>query len=392
VLRTRCNSCHSPIDAQGVTLSDSVSVGYGQDTAAGTGAASLNSLAGVTCEACHGPASGWVESHLREDWKVSDSMRETRDFVIRIDGCVRCHVGSRRADGMVRDMNHDMIAAGHPALRFDGWSALLRLPRHGPQDRSQDGLPDLENESDLRRFLAAQAIGLRAAVRLTAERRLDSESTSLDVLSTASVWPELSDFDCFACHHNLKITNFAVRPSRGHPLPHPWLLAGFIEHGLKYLGSSDVDAMNKALDTVRLRSAGINQVKPAVFQIDGIIGKYLLRLADQRPLPVEMKSLAGLQTRAADQSLGKGDSNTSIAGNWYQASHWYLRAHVLLRDRRIRNDRHELAENLREMADALQFRRADGQSRNSMVDSPEHFDMTLFRELTKRLTDSVESN
>jgi len=212
------------------------------------------------------------------------------------------------------------------------------------------------------------------------------------VLSTASVWPELSDFDCFACHHNLKITNFAVRPSRGHPLPHPWLLAGFIEHGLKYLGSSDVDAMNKALDTVRLRSAGINQVKPAVFQIDGIIGKYLLRLADQRPLPVEMKSLAGLQTRAADQSLGKGDSNTSIAGNWYQASHWYLRAHVLLRDRRIRNDRHELAENLREMADALQFRRADGQSRNSMVDSPEHFDMTLFRELTKRLTDSVESN
>lgn len=374
VLRARCNSCHSPIDAQGVVPGD--------------GTDQHQSLSGVSCEACHGPASNWVQSHLREDWTVSDSMRQTRDFVQRIDGCVRCHVGSRSADGMVRDMNHDMIAAGHPALRFDGWSALRRLPRHAVEDRSQDGLPSLENESELRRFLAAQAIGIRAAIQLTAERREESQPTSPDAPSTASVWPELAEFDCFACHHNLKITNFAVRPSRGHPLPHPSLLAEFIEHGLKYLGASDVDAMNNALDTIRLRTVDIKQIKPATARIEEIIGRYLSRLADPRPLPDEMKSLSRFHSPASTP-LGV---NSSIAGAWYQASHWYLRSHALTRDRRISSDRREVAAYFNEMADAIEFRRPQDRVGDWTVDSPESFDMAKFRELTKRLSESVESN
>jgi len=391
VLRSRCNGCHSPMDADGAILSDSVTVGSGRINELGLSPDSLPALAGVSCEACHGPASDWVQSHLQENWNGSDSMRETQNFVKRIDGCVRCHVGSRRADGMVRDMNHDMIAAGHPALRFEGWSALLRLPRHAPADRSQDGLPQLDSESDLRRFLAAQAIALRAAITLTAERRIDSKSTSLDALSTASVWPELAEFDCFACHHDLKITNFAVRPSYGHPLPHPWLLAGFIEHGLKYLGPSDVDAMQQALATLRLRTAGINQVKPAAFQMEEIIDRYLARLSDPRPLPAEMKSLVALQATVAATPLGKQDANSSIAGDWYQASHEYLRSHVLIKDQRIRSDQREIADKLREMADALQFRHSGRRGNDSVVDSPEAFDMNLFRELSRRLADSVES-
>jgi len=398
VLKLRCNSCHSPMDAhspmdvQGVMLSDSVPGGSGRKVHDGPAAAPQQSFAGVSCEACHGPASGWVESHLEEDWKVSGSMRNTRDFVKRIEGCVRCHIGSRRADGLVRDMNHDMIAAGHPALRFDGWSALQRLPRHAPLDRTQDGLPQIDGESELRRFLVAQAIGMRAAFQLVAERREDTQSKPNDDTLTASVWPELSDFDCFACHHNLKIVDVATRPSSGHPLPHPWLLAGFNEHGSKYLAASDIDAMNKALDTVRLRAAGINQVKPAVSRIDEIIGRYLSRLADSRPLPnTELKSLASVQTDTDNRVRGEGIGNSSVAGDWYQASHWYLRSHVWIRDRRLANDRTELAGILREMADSLQFRRENQRDAYLRVDSPEYFDMKSFRELTKRLADTVES-
>jgi hypothetical protein len=265
---------------------------------------------------------------------------------------------------------------------------LRRLPRHAVEDRSQDGLPSLENESELRRFLAAQAIGIRAAIQLTAERREESQPTSPDGRSTVSVWPELAEFDCFACHHNLKITNFAVRPSYGHPLPHPSLLAEFIEHGLKYLGASDVDAMNNALDTIRLRTADISKVKPATASIKEIIGRYLLRLADPRPLPVEMKSLSRFHSPASTP-LGV---NSSVAGVWYQASHWYLRSHALIRDRRISSDRREVAAYLGEMADAIEFRRAQDRVGDWTVDSPESFDMAKFRELTKRLSESVESN
>lgn len=391
VLRSRCNSCHSPIDAKGVMLGDVMSSGLSMESEAGVKSHQEHGLAGVSCEACHGPASDWVQSHLREDWSVSDSMRETRNFVQRIEGCVRCHVGSRRADGLVRDMNHDMIAAGHPALRFDGWSALTRLPRHAPEDRERDGLPNLADESDLRRFLAAQAIAIRTAIQLSADRRIDSKSTAADALSTDSVWPELADFDCFACHHNLSITNFAARPSYGHPLPHPSLLAGFVDYGLKYLGASDVDAMNKALETIRLRAAGINQIKPAAFQIDGIISRYLARLADPRPLPQEMKSIAAWSSPETLQSNANNNANASVTGDWYRASHWYLRSHAVIRDRQVQSDRRQVAANLRAMADLLQFRRRSDQQNAWTVDSPESFDMSVYRELSKRLSDSVET-
>ncbi|HBJ34355.1 MAG TPA: hypothetical protein DDZ51_06245 [Planctomycetaceae bacterium] len=388
VLRSRCNSCHSPIDAQGAMQAELAVPSDEKNASTDNETVTHQALAGVSCEACHGPASNWVQSHLRDDWTVSGSMRETRNFVKRIDGCVRCHVGSRVADGMVRDMNHDMIAAGHPALRFEGWSALRRLPRHAVEDRSQDGLPSLEDESELRRFLAAQAIAIRAAIQLTAQRRIDSQLESPDASLTASVWPELADFDCFACHHHLKITNFAVRPSYGHPLPHPSLLAEFIEHGLAYLGPSDVVAMNKALDTIRLRAVDIKQIKPATVSIEEIIGRYLSRLADPRPLQVEMKSLARFHSPAA-APLGV---NSSITGAWYQASHWYLRSHALIRDRRVPSDRHEVAAYLGKMAEAIEFRRVQDRIGEWVIDSPEFIDIAKFRELTKRLSESVESN
>src|SRR5690606_14143956 len=104
--------------------------------------------------------SGWVQGHLSDDWAVGSAMRNNRDYVDRLDGCVRCHVGSRRDDGVIRDVNHDLIAAGHPALRFEPWSALRRLPRHGAWQRAEDGLPEIDGEADLRRFLVGRVVAL----------------------------------------------------------------------------------------------------------------------------------------------------------------------------------------------------------------------------------------
>src|SRR5262249_44695634 len=76
---------------------------------------------GVSCEMCHGPAEKWLGKHYLPDWRAkSDEEKATFGFVptknllSRARACVTCHVGKRDAD-----VNHDLIAAGHPRLVFE---------------------------------------------------------------------------------------------------------------------------------------------------------------------------------------------------------------------------------------------------------------------------------
>src|SRR2546422_5478780 len=53
---------------------------------------------GVSCEACHGPAGGWLTRHTERDWKPSQSlalgMRETSDPATAAEICMGCHLGT----------------------------------------------------------------------------------------------------------------------------------------------------------------------------------------------------------------------------------------------------------------------------------------------------------
>ena len=53
---------------------------------------------GVSCEGCHGPASGWLGPHTERDWthakSVALGMVDTRDIVKRTEKCLSCHLGS----------------------------------------------------------------------------------------------------------------------------------------------------------------------------------------------------------------------------------------------------------------------------------------------------------
>ena len=76
---------------------------------------------GVNCESCHGPAQLWLAEHTQYGWnnrppleKERLGMRPTRELPERAAVCVGCHVGPPG-----RDMNHDLIAAGHPRLNFE---------------------------------------------------------------------------------------------------------------------------------------------------------------------------------------------------------------------------------------------------------------------------------
>ena len=89
-------------------------------------------IGSVSCEACHGPASGWIGEHYQPYWKRLGSdqkaalgMFDTGNLLRRAQTCARCHVGSPG-----RDVDHDLIAAGHPVLKFELAGYLSRMPKH----------------------------------------------------------------------------------------------------------------------------------------------------------------------------------------------------------------------------------------------------------------------
>jgi len=191
VLRQRCISCHltaTPNDVASTTLLKPERIGDG-----------------VSCESCHGPAGAWLGPHILESWagptryESQTGMLDTESIVGRAEGCVRCHVGSRTADGMVRDMNHDLIAAGHPALRFDLLTYNDNMPNHWDV---AGAVEQKFGESSIKVRSVGRFLGLAAAATLSSERAIASLAPAGATHVTAP-WPELSDFDCFACHQSL---------------------------------------------------------------------------------------------------------------------------------------------------------------------------------------------
>ena len=84
---------------------------------------------GVSCESCHGPAVGWLGQHTLKNWSHEQSlnlgMYDTRDLSKRTARCLTCHLGTPE-----KEVDHIMIAAGHPDLTFELESFSSVMPRH----------------------------------------------------------------------------------------------------------------------------------------------------------------------------------------------------------------------------------------------------------------------
>jgi hypothetical protein len=151
---------------------------------------------GVSCEACHGPASAWLGPHTTKGWTHAQSvelgMYDTKDLVKRTEGCLTCHLGT--ADKFV---DHEMIAAGHPDLVFDLEAFSAAMPRHW---RPAQGEPF----AAVRSFSVGQLVHLRSSLERLARR------------VKGPVWPEYAELDCFACHHSLTRVEDSWRQSVGY--------------------------------------------------------------------------------------------------------------------------------------------------------------------------------
>lgn len=152
---------------------------------------------GVSCESCHGPASGWLGPHTIKDWphekSVQLGMYDLREYQHRTERCLTCHLGTSE-----KYVDHEMIAAGHPDLTFELDVFSSQMPRHWKF--SQD---------DGWRLVQAWSVG--ASVQLREElQRLSRRASS-------SSWPEYSELDCFACHHSLTSPQDSWRQESGYP-------------------------------------------------------------------------------------------------------------------------------------------------------------------------------
>lgn len=164
---------------------------------------------GVGCEACHGNAGKWQGEHTtwhepREKLYDASGMVRLYDLGERAMACAGCHVGAP-ADPQrglpVRDMNHDMIAAGHPRLDFEFAEYVRRLPKHW-QEKNRTTEPNTPRTlNPVKEWYVGRVTHAEAACRLLADRadrslRGDRESP----------WPEFAEFNCAACHHDLRVS------------------------------------------------------------------------------------------------------------------------------------------------------------------------------------------
>ncbi len=145
---------------------------------------------GVACEACHGPAEAWLGPHTKpnsHDASVKAGMTDTKRLDIRANTCLACHLG---VPG--QEVDHELIAAGHPDLAFELDTFTAAQPAHHrppPANLRQ------------RAWAVGETAGLANAMRL--------------VQTHEKSWPEFSDLECYQCHHDLRSDSWRIQ--RGYP-------------------------------------------------------------------------------------------------------------------------------------------------------------------------------
>ena len=218
---------------------------------------------GVSCQACHGPGEKWEPLHRLVAWrlvtpaaKAALGCTDVRSPAAKARLCASCHVGNVAEEKLVK---HEWYAAGHPPLpSFELAAFQSQMPIHWkplrekgafafrdarPRDDGgqiagqiaalqRGGIPADAIKASYREanFPAAAAAGLDPCVDLARTKdamiggvvvfenyvRIVGDYSELAAKDKAA-WPELSLYDCTACHHELRSRlGLKDRPQRSH--------------------------------------------------------------------------------------------------------------------------------------------------------------------------------
>jgi Cytochrome c554 and c-prime len=255
---------------------------------------------GVGCEVCHGAAEKWLVPHTRGWWKgltqdqkqVGFGLYPTKDLLARGKKCAECHVGNGTAE-----VNHDLVAAGHPRLNFEYGGQLAKLPKHWRINDDKARNPDYEAKV----WALGQVLAAKASLDLLESRALRSLSDE------ATPWPELAEYSCFSCHHDLAEPNRAqlglTSPGRPGELPWgTWYLPMTRAVGISGL---DSDSPGSPLGDLRKAMARPAPDASLVVQRSRAASDELARIADSinrgRIAPSEARSMLARALKAGEE-------------------------------------------------------------------------------------------
>ncbi len=288
---------------------------------------------GVGCEACHGPAQPWYDRHYQASAVPVEGMTDIRPLVQRAKLCTTCHVGS-----IDRDMNHDIIAAGHPALYFDMAVYHERYPKHWRE--AGEANPDLR----ARLWLAGQIAMADAELELLEARSGKSHSVS--------IWPELSLYRCTECHVSLngvprlpgELNRELVTTGRANP--REWNLSG-IDSLAKYFGSQPAAPLTVELQKIR----SLLQDQPPDASKVLPVAKSLRRMLADQFYPSGDRELVNWN-RQSLRSLSQDQlRKPQVAEEWEAAAKFYIA--IWASSSQLQSK--ELFESMRTMRHALVF-------------------------------------
>lgn len=145
---------------------------------------------GVGCEACHGGAEKWLESHAQKTTthaqNVAAGMNPTERPEKRAEICLRCHMGTQD-----QFATHEIMGAGHPRLRFELDTFTVNQPAHFIVDADY-----------IRRKGKVEDVNLWVAGEIASALRFVSLVQS-PYFQPSGMMPELAFYDCYACHHTI---------------------------------------------------------------------------------------------------------------------------------------------------------------------------------------------
>jgi len=144
---------------------------------------------GIACEACHGGAARWIESHAEPTATHADNVAKgmvpTEQPLVRASLCISCHLGTED-----RFATHEIMAAGHPRLTFELGAFITNQPPHYTVDADYEQRKGHIDEFNL--WLAGQLVGARQFVALLPGHWFRGSQ---------AMYPEFAFYDCHGCHH-----------------------------------------------------------------------------------------------------------------------------------------------------------------------------------------------
>jgi len=160
---------------------------------------------GISCEGCHGPAQRWIASHTAPEATHQDNIRNglypVDQPLARARLCLSCHFGSSE-----KYVSHRIMAAGHPRMSFEMETFTNLQPAHFKVDA--DYIQRKGHFDGVRIWAIGQAVAVETQIDILLDPQRGRDGA----------FPELTLFDCHACHHPMADTRWKPRTAFGNAI------------------------------------------------------------------------------------------------------------------------------------------------------------------------------